>query len=711
MAAGSIVIDILARTASFETDTKRAEKRLKEFEKTAKAWGAAIGTAAVAAGAAFTAWTVKVAETGKELDRFATLTNTSAETFQKWAYGAKSVGIEQEKLSDILKDVQDRVGDFVTTGGGPMLDFFEQIAPKIGLTAEQFRNLSGPEALGLYVSSLEKAGLSQSEMIFYMEAMASDSSLLIPLLRDNASGMAAMGAEAERLGAVMSNETVAAAKELDSNLQRLTSMVGGLSTSIANQILPTLNSFVNELVNSASKSDLLKGSIDDLAKNSPLVSFLEDSLVGLARVADVAVFAAKSIGVVGSAFSAAKSDVSAFLAFVGRPDALSAQLAPEESARLEAEYKKAQDERINATESFNKRLDDLLSYQGNLFEQSALKAIEMSRAVRDSIRLPSDQIKLVDLTDTSERDRNIQKWLKEYATDAEKLTAKLNEARLAFGGMIPPEVEKRIRESFASKGGKGKTSIVFEDIDQLMQAYGLLPVELEKYLLAHEKGMDQVSEFTLEAARNIQNSLGDGLYNILKGNFSDIGSAFGDMIARMVADAAAANLAQALFGNYSQSGQIGGILGNIAGSLFGGPASGITAGPGFNLNSQSYLNNPLAFAGFSSGGYTGPGGKYDPAGIVHAGEFVLRQEVVKRIGIPRLEAMNRGYADGGLVGGMPSGGAAGSPIINVTNKGTPQTVESANAQFDGGQWVINVVLSDINNNGQLGRFFRNNGMM
>lgn len=69
---------------------------------------------------------------------------------------------------------------------------------------------------------------------------------------------------------------------------------------------------------------------------------------------------------------------------------------------------------------------------------------------------------------------------------------------------------------------------------------------------------------------------------------------------------------------------------------------------------------PTAAPGFSSGGYTGPGGKFQPAGIVHAGEFVLRQEVVRQRGMMQfLSGLNRdgvralrGYASGGLVGNL-----------------------------------------------------------
>ncbi|MDZ7906338.1 MAG: hypothetical protein U5N55_11610 [Cypionkella sp.] len=74
-----------------------------------------------------------------------------------------------------------------------MADFFENIAPQVGVTAENFRDLSGADALQLFVSSLEAANLSQAEMTFYMEAMAGDATALIPLLRDS-------GAEVTRLG-------------------------------------------------------------------------------------------------------------------------------------------------------------------------------------------------------------------------------------------------------------------------------------------------------------------------------------------------------------------------------------------------------------------------------------------------------------------------------------------------------------------------------
>ncbi|QGW18233.1 MULTISPECIES: phage tail tape measure protein [Leclercia] len=55
--------------------------------------------------------------------------------------------------------------------------------------------------------------------------------------------------------------------------------------------------------------------------------------------------------------------------------------------------------------------------------------------------------------------------------------------------------------------------------------------------------------------------------------------------------------------------------------------------------------------GFAAGGFTGYGGKNDPAGVVHRGEFVFTKEATSRIGVGNLYSLMRGYASGGLVGG------------------------------------------------------------
>jgi len=92
-----------------------------------------------------------------------------------------------------------------------------------------------------------------------------------------------------------------------------------------------------------------------------------------------------------------------------------------------------------------------------------------------------------------------------------------------------------------------------------------------------------------------------------------------------------------------------------------------------NLSPAPFQGNG-ASGGFASGGFTGFGGKYAPAGVVHKGEYVFPQEVVRRFGLDALRDLHqrglRGYANGGLVGNLrvpsisaPPKAASSTPVV------------------------------------------------
>ncbi|EEC8561117.1 phage tail tape measure protein [Escherichia coli] len=92
-----------------------------------------------------------------------------------------------------------------------------------------------------------------------------------------------------------------------------------------------------------------------------------------------------------------------------------------------------------------------------------------------------------------------------------------------------------------------------------------------------------------------------------------------------------------------------GIVGRIGSAIGGVVGCGVTASSGMAIEAAA------ANFHFATGGFTGSGGKYEPAGIVHRGEFVFTKEATSRIGVGNLYRLMRGYAEGGYVGG------AGSP--------------------------------------------------
>lgn len=140
---------------------------------------------------------------------------------------------------------------------------------------------------------------------------------------------------------------------------------------------------------------------------------------------------------------------------------------------------------------------------------------------------------------------------------------------------------------------------------------------------ATEEATDQASQFAVEAARNIQDQLGDTLYNVMQGDFDNIEDGFKRVIDRMVAEALAAKLGEALFGDFGNTGSVGGVLGSFFQSFGVFHSGGMVGGQA----PSSRRISPLVFAGaqrYHGGGF--PGMDIRPnerAVIAEVGEEIL----------------------------------------------------------------------------------------
>ncbi|HEL2978788.1 TPA: phage tail protein [Stenotrophomonas maltophilia] len=123
---------------------------------------------------------------------------------------------------------------------------------------------------------------------------------------------------------------------------------------------------------------------------------------------------------------------------------------------------------------------------------------------------------------------------------------------------------------------------------------------------------------------------------------------------------------------------------------------------------------------YSAGGYTGPGGKYEPAGIVHKGEGVLSQEDMAALGGPSaFFALRASLRSGNGLSGGDSGGYVQVPIapagdggmnVEINNYGESRvnTREERQRMPDGSEvrrLVIDIV-GDSLNGGELGAIGR-----
>lgn len=227
----------------FSLDSSGVTKVLNSTKASIKDFASsAVSKFGLLAGAAgFGALTSSALRYASEMKELIKISGSSNEEFQRMAAAAKTVNIEQDKLADIFKDTNDKIGDFLQTGAGPMVDFFEQIAPKVGATREEFIGLSGPQALQRYYDYLQRANLSQQDMTFFMEAIASDATALIPLLHDGGEGFRALGEGA----AIMDQETIEALDSANDHIQKFQQWVtikfGGVIAFVLNKVVPVFS--------------------------------------------------------------------------------------------------------------------------------------------------------------------------------------------------------------------------------------------------------------------------------------------------------------------------------------------------------------------------------------------------------------------------------------------------------------------------------------
>jgi tetratricopeptide (TPR) repeat protein len=266
--AEQLNIIIAARTIGMQRELDAAERKIKSFERKTKSslsstsqsfdllsnaagrLGGALSAGALATG--MVASIKNAIDAGAAIHNLAMIAGTGTTEFQKFAIAAQTVGIEQDKLADILKDVNDKFGDYMAPGAGPLADFFDNIAPKVGVTKDAFIGLSSDQALGLYVKTLEDAGVNQQEMTFYMEALASDATALNPLLRDNAAALTAIGDSAEKSGRLLDEGMIKNAKVMQDRWTQVLDVM----YAYWNDFWLTIGMGLDELMNISAESQL-----------------------------------------------------------------------------------------------------------------------------------------------------------------------------------------------------------------------------------------------------------------------------------------------------------------------------------------------------------------------------------------------------------------------------------------------------------------------
>lgn len=310
---GTLTLDLIAKIGSFTGPMQQAEKQTKlsfdNMRAHANTYGMAVAGAAGSAVMALGAMAASTANQAADLEKFAARAQTTTQEFQKMAVGASALGIEGEQLSDMMKDFNEKMGELTAVGSGGAKDFFDKLSGDMkggaqeakGLILEM-QKLSGPEALQLYVDKLEDAGVSQSEMSFYLESMASDLTDLYPLLANGGEGMKIYGDMAERAGVIMSDNTKEAALALKDQMFMLDLQFKGVQNQLMAAVIPA---FVDV-------ADAFLGGSEQGLQFTTVADGIGESLRFVAKMAIGVVtniqLAAKAMGAMGAVYGSIQNN-------------------------------------------------------------------------------------------------------------------------------------------------------------------------------------------------------------------------------------------------------------------------------------------------------------------------------------------------------------------------------------------------------------------
>lgn len=261
---------------------------------------------------------------------------------------------------------------------------------------------------------------------------------------------------------------------------------------------------------------------------------------------------------------------------------------------------------------------------------------------------------------------------------------------------------KRLREIAAARAAGGDAEIADSNeaaviaesrakVEAIQQGYRDLDAEQADALNGMSAALKNYATESGNVAGQVQSAMTSvftGLEDVFVKAATTGKLSFKDMANSILADLARIAAKQAITG----------ILGNVLGGLTGGVgaagASAVTTG---TQGITSSLAQSLIKGGKADGGYTGPGGKYEPRGVVHAGEVVWSQADVARAGgVGAVEAMRlgrQGYAAGGSPGvASMAPTKQGAPNVNVTIVGGPEDATAESSMNQNGDLDITVFM-------------------
>jgi hypothetical protein len=637
--------------------------------------GALAGGAAVGG---LLAITKGVIDAGDSLAKLSQKTGIAVEDLSKLQYAAGLSGVESEALGKSLNKLAVQITAAAAGAPEASATFAELgiglrntdgtikgTAAVLAELADKFSIMpDGPQKAALAVKIFSKAGAD-----------------MIPLLNGGSAAIKAMGDEVEALGGLMSTQLAKSSEQFNDNLDRLKTSAPAVGISIANALLPALN-------------DLLQKFIDLKTSKLDWKTILFDS-----TFSDLTKSADEKLGAVTHRITELQKEFAT--ASTRRKLAIYDEIAAQQ--RLQDYYRKRSERDANGgateAETSAKRVILQAKLQAKLGELEKLRSVAAGKA--DAEILLSDDKRTAAQIDNAEKLRDALRtaWQNSLA-DAKKAS---DESKALFQQATDTRTagaDKAAELRRAQLPQADQDSANFRDFQNL--ADSAVQSALQAKLAAQygraeaaAKLADQASK-DAERAQKFADKLSDPEQQArATERIADAQATADEARAKNKATEAAAleQTAQAQAAKITELDakitslqtkaadikvklQIDEALGAVASlqtQLNALQDKTVTV----TVNQQTTGSGSAAFdyasyaaaadfrkEGFARGGWTGPGGKWQPAGIVHADEHVMPKERVRQPGVLALLERIRLYGLAGILPGYANGGLVGNLVVS-----------------------------------------------
>jgi hypothetical protein len=602
----------------------------------------------------------------------------SAEAFQEWKFVAEQNRIGVDALVDGFKELNLRADEFIATGTGSAAEAFK----RLGFGAEDLKKkLKDPSQLMLEIIG-RLQGFDKAAQIRIADEVfgGTGGERFVELIAQGEAGLQGTIDSARELGVIMDESMIRKAQELDQKWDALTSKAATfgkvLAVSLADLPFDVVETRINELLDEAQGRAILGSDTYDTLKDAGALS--DDQVAGItgAKVEYQGLEEAARLAANQMAQAASEADMRGyddlwaslaegsnrlreladqFSAGAITGEEFSAKASEVQRTTLAAFDAMAEADRVDFSGAISE-----LQRLGTVLSEMTQRALAFLNALRPGAGLRPEGGFQPDLarfgnpyagqevptyapdTSTKPQARPFELGVPdpgragggrggagggrssdEFARaveDIQREKAALEAETLAlvaaagagreYGDAVEFAHERAKLLTAAQREGKEITPELVAEIDRLAEAYVQAGNSAEE---AADK-LKQVEERGQKGAE----ALTDTFMSVLDGSKSAK-----EALADLLREIAAAQLRKNLMG------------------FFTGPGAGVS----------DFVGGLL---GFASGGYTGDGGKFEPAGVVHKGEFVFSKETVQRLGADNLarlhQSARKGYAGGGLVG-------------------------------------------------------------